>query len=80
MYIHLQKRQMRPPNFDVAAADAWFVRPYDFVLKTSDPTTPREMDRMNPGHIVHDSKRRFYIAIDRIRNMTSRMTRRSAQR
>jgi hypothetical protein len=80
IYIHLQKRRMQPPNFDVSAADAWFVRPYDFVLKTSDPTTPREMDRMNPGHIVHDSKRRFFILIDRIKNITSRKTRRSTQR
>ena len=80
IYIHLQKRRMRPPTFDVTAADAWFIRPYDFVLKTSEPTTPREMDRMNPGHIVHDSKRRFFAAIDRIRNTTSRTARRSTQR
>jgi hypothetical protein len=79
IYIHLQKRRMRPPTFDVAAADAWFIRPYDFLLKTSEPATPREMDRMNPGHIVHDSKRRFFAAIDLIRNTTSRMAGRSAQ-
>jgi hypothetical protein len=35
---------------------------------------------MNPGHIVHDTKRRFFIAINRLRNMASRMTRRSTQR
>ena len=80
IYIHLQKRRMRPPPFDATVADAWFIRPYDFVLKTSEPTTPREMDRMNPGHIVHDSKRHFFAALDRIRNTTSRMDRRSTQR
>ena len=72
VYIHLQKRRMQPPPFDVAVADAWFIRPYDFVLKTSDPTTPREMDLMNPGDIVHDSKRRFFAAIDLIKIAASR--------
>jgi Family of unknown function (DUF6625) len=77
IYIHLQKRRMHPPTFDVKAADAWFIRPYDFVVKTSDPSTRAQMYWMNPRDVVHDSKRYLFAAIDRIKNTASRMGGRS---
>lgn len=73
LYIHLQKRRMQPPPPDLHRARGWFIRPRDFVVKDFDPTSPAELSRMNPGHLVHDSRRVLVSRVGRLRDAAARL-------
>ncbi len=59
MYIHLQKRRMKPFPRDLLQAEAWYITPHEFVPKTSEPEGPSEMDKLNSRNMWFDKKRMF---------------------
>jgi len=68
LYIHLQKRPMRQ-MFPASAeeTEAWYVAPREFLLKTTEPRTVSEMDRLNPRNSLFDAQRFVYHTLWHLR-------------
>jgi len=64
LYIHLQKRRMQPPPAAlVRNPQSWYITPNQFVARIVSPSSPEEIDRLNPKDFVFDLKRRVLSSL-----------------
>jgi hypothetical protein len=75
MYLHLPRRMDRNVSGELAEdAGSWYITPHGFLSKASMPSGPREMDRLNPGNILYDAKRRAATSMWRLKKRMSSLS------
>jgi hypothetical protein len=69
LYIHLARRPMGEPPSDLQQGNRpFYIMPREFVSKDSEPSTPSELDRLNPSNVLFDATVRALSSLWHVKN------------